>query len=67
MPTGLGAEEDGEWMRWTFTGVCASETVQTQKDERCGIAPPLGTQEEDGGLGEGPGKASRGTEFQFHR
>ena len=54
-------------MRWAFTGVCASETVQTQKDERCVIAPPLGTQEEDGGLGEGPGRASRGTEFQFHR
>lgn len=34
-PQGLGAEEDGKWMRLAFTGVCTSETVQTQKDKRC--------------------------------
>lgn len=40
-------------MRWAFTGICAGETVQTQEDERCVIAPPLRTQEEDVGAEHG--------------
>lgn len=49
-------------MRWAFTGVCTSETVQTQKDKRCDRTL-LGTQEGVSGLREGPGGVLRGTEF----
>lgn len=48
-----GAKEDSKRMRWAFTGICAGETVQTQEDERCVIAPPLRTQEEDVGAEHG--------------
>lgn len=63
-PQGLGTEEDGKWMRWAFTGVCTSETVQTQKDKRCDCTS---ARDQMSGLREGPGRALRGTEFPFHR
>ena len=65
LPRAWGAKEDGERMRWAFTGVCASETVQTQEDGRCVTAPPLRTQEDGVGAERGARGASTGRSFSF--